>query len=117
MVEEPQVCGNLRRDAGTSDLEDDGRSARQFGPVHLRYRRGGMRLTLNIGKHLKRGAAERLFNLWEELVERNRCHLAVQTFKLGNPARRKEVWACREHLAKLYECRPELLQGATEALL
>jgi len=76
-----------------------------------------MGLALDVGKHVERGSAKRLFNLRQELIEGNRCDVAVQTLELGDPARRKQVWSCRQHLAEFHKRRPKLLEGAPEALL
>ena len=45
--------------------------------MHLSDRSRSMGLTLDIDEDLEQGTAERLFNLWQELVEGNRRHLAV----------------------------------------
>src|SRR5262245_9305141 len=117
VVKKPQVRCNLGRNAGTSDLEDDRRAARQFGPVHLRNRGCGMRLALDVGKHVEGRSAKRLFYLRQQLNEGNRCDFAVQSLKLGDPARRKQIWPCRQHLAELHKRRPKILERAPEALL
>src|SRR5262245_8144305 len=117
VVKKPQVRCNLGRNAGTSDLEDDRRAARQFGPVHLRNRGCSMRLALDVGKHVEGRSAKRLFYLRQQLSEGNRCDFAVPSLKLGDPARRKQIWPCRQHLAELDKRRPKILERAPEALL
>src|SRR6516164_9210036 len=70
-----------------------------------------------MGKHLERRAAKRLFYLWQEIIERNRRHVAVQPSQFSRPCWRQQIFSCREHLAKLYESRSELLEGEPRALL
>src|SRR5262245_66356355 len=70
-----------------------------------------------MGKHFERRAAKRLFNLRQEIIERNRRHLAVQPGQFSRPCRRQQILSCREHLAKLYEGRSELLECEPRALL
>src|SRR5262245_38087476 len=68
-------------------------------------------------KNFERRAAKRLFNLREEIIERNRRHVAVQPGQLSGPCRRQQILSCREHLAKFYEGRSELLECEPRALL
>src|ERR1700746_3241995 len=70
-----------------------------------------------MGKHFEWRAAKRLFNLRQEIIERNRCHVALQPGQLSRPCRRQQILSCREHLAKLYEGRSELLECEPRALL
>src|SRR5215831_19582092 len=70
-----------------------------------------------MGKHFERRAAKRLFNLRQEIIERNRRHVAVQPGQFSRPCRRQQVLSCREHLAKLYKGRSELLECEPRALL
>src|SRR5262249_58025217 len=72
---------------------------------------------LNVGKYFERRAAKRLFNLRQEIIERNRRRVAVQPGQLGRPCRRQQILSCREHLAKLYEGWSELLECEPRALL
>ena len=110
-------ASDLRLDAGAADLQDHSRPVRKFRPVHLcdRGRREGF--AFEVVKHLEGRAAERLLDLRQELVERDRRHLAVQFGEFGGPRRRQQVFPRREHLAEFDEGRPEFLERKPDALL
>src|SRR5262249_14900892 len=87
------------------------------GPMYLRDRSGGIGLAVESGKHFEWRPAERLFDLRQESLERQGCHLAVQPAEFIGPGRRKEILSRREHLTQLDEGRPELFQSKSGALL
>ena len=117
MLDEPEIGLDLGLDAGTADLQDHRRAAGELGAMDLRDRGGGVGLALEVAEHLERRAAERLLHLRQQLVERDRRHVAVQPRELGGPGRRQQVLARRQHLAELDEGRPEFLEGEPRALL
>jgi hypothetical protein len=63
--------------------------------MHLRNRGGGVRLALKVAKHVEGGAAERLLDLGQELVEGDRRYVAVQSREFGGPCQWQEVLPCR----------------------
>ena len=76
-----------------------------------------MRLALKVAKHVKGGAAERLLDLGQELVEGDWRHVAVQLREFGRPCWRQEVLSCRKHLAELDKGRSKLLEREPQTLL
>src|SRR5262249_48374425 len=102
-IEESEISVDLCLDPRTPNLQDHWRAAGEFGPVYLRNRGGSVGLALNVGKYFERRAAKRLFNLRQEIIERNWRHVAVQSGQFSRPNRRQQILSCREHLAKLYE--------------
>jgi len=83
----------------------------EFGPgVPARLSRRRMVRAQGCQNTSNGGAAERLFDLRQEIVERHRRHVAVQLGEFSGPRRRQKVLSCREQLAEFYEGRPELLK-------
>src|SRR5262245_1746933 len=70
-----------------------------------------------MAKHFEWRATKGLFNLWQEIVERHRRHVAVQPGQFSGPCLRQQILSCREHLAEFYEGRSELLECEPRALL
>ena len=83
VLEDFEIGVDLGLDTGAADLEDHRRAAGELGPMHLRDRGGGIGLTLEIDKHFERRPAERLFELRQKIIERNRRHVAVQPLELS----------------------------------
>src|SRR5208337_539203 len=117
LLENSQIGGDLCRDPGAANLQDDGRAAGERGSMYLRDRGSDVGFALNFGKHIKWRPTKRLFDLRQEIVERHRRHVAVQPVQLIGPHRRQQVVSCRKHLAQLDEGRTKLLQGELSALL
>src|SRR5262249_40406012 len=116
-IEESEISVDLCLDPRTPNLQDHWRAAGELGPVYLRNRGGSVGFALNVGEYFERRAAKRLFNLRQEIIERNWRHVAVQPGQLSCPNRRQQILPCREHLAKLYEGWSELLECEPRALL
>src|SRR6516225_9282867 len=70
-----------------------------------------------MAKHFEWRSTKCVFNLGEEIIERHRRVVAVQPGKFSGPCRREQILSCREHLAKFYKRRSELLEGKPRALM
>ena len=90
---------------------DDGR------PVHLGDRSRSVRFGPHMSKHLEGGASEGLLHMRQKCIERDGLNVAVQTLQLGNPARSEQIRTGRQHLPKLHESRPQVLERVPDALL
>ena len=87
VLEDSEVSLDLRLDAGAADFQHHSRPGRELCAMHLGDGRSRIGFTFKVDEDLERRAAERLLDLWQELVEGDRRHLAVQGGEFRGPRR------------------------------
>ena len=114
-VEEGQVMGDDRCNAGAQDFDCHFGAVRQLGEVHLGDGRGGDRLALEADEDFVHRLAVGGLQLGEGFGAGERRDTVLQPGQLFGDGRRQQVAAGGQHLAELDEDRPEGFERLAQA--
>src|SRR5690554_3355111 len=116
IIEQVEVAADLLANAGALHFDNDRLPVAQRRQVGLADGGCSQRFFAEFAEELLELAAQSRLNLRPNLLKAQRRHAVLQVLKLGNKLGRQNIRARREHLTKLDEGRPQVLQDLSKTL-